>query len=339
MLQVVPKPAVRYAVIFLAIVVMSFELWKLKSFLLGKESTHQVYLDVDKRYSVLIRTHRELSIVSDRSTVMWNLQLKVPNADSAPHLPEDKLGRDSSTARPLHVHESMNSITDSLLFGHGDAVQPFQNIMEAPWVSKLQVLLTKTDKVNMSTADTNLNTQQQLPPRRQITVVVSNSNYTLSLLNWLVAALVRTSPPLKNVIVISFDETLQALLDKKEIVSVYVNPETIIRGRMHTRSSHIWIARCTVYRLLNHWGYDVVAYDTDAIVLKNLQDILDTHAESDVVASAGIYPFKLGAKWGMTLCMGVILIRSTRSTGESRSCRQWEEHTQHILLHYWSSCD
>ena len=194
----------------------------------------------------------------------------------------------------------------SLTFGHGAAVKSM--VTKSPWVATLRNLLNKKFQPSR--------TQQQMSKRKQVTIVVSNTNYTLSLLNWLVAALIKTSPPLKNVITISLDETLQALLERKGIMSVYVNPETVISGEMQTKASHIWITRCAVYRLLNHWGYDVMAYDTDATVIKNLQPILEAHSNSDIVASAGSYPFQLGRKWGLTLCMGVILIRSTINTGE-----------------------
>ena len=109
---------------------------------------------------------------------------------------------------------------------------------------------------------------------------------------------------------------LHLLLHSKGLPSVYVDPETITCGKVHRKISRIWIARCAVYRLLAHWGYDVMAYDSDAIVLKNLQDILAAYPDSDVIGSSGFYPRDLGAKWGQTLCMGVALFRSTRKTGE-----------------------
>lgn len=189
-------------------------------------------------------------------------------------------------------------------------IKPLEMIMESQWVPRLQDILTK-----MEFQDTS-NSQWHFVPRKQVTVVVSDVKYAPSLLNWLVAAQVKTSPPIENIIVISFDKTLQALMDKKEIRSVYVNPDTVTCGQVRRRTSRIWIARCVIFRLLNHWGYDVMVYDTDAIVLRNLQDILNAHAESDIVGSAGQYPFPLGAKWGQTLCMGTVLFRSTRKTGE-----------------------
>lgn len=269
----------------LSVCILSYQLWKGRLCLASSdEIPQQTYLDIDKPDNQI----RELFL---------NASFKKES------------GRGAQT-----LHE--NSTNNSLMFGHGNAVKSSSSIMKSPWVSTLRNLLNKEFQLSTGTANTS---QQQVPPRKQVTVVVSNTNYTLSLLNWLVAALIKTSPPLENVIIVSLDETLQALLDRKEITSVYINPETVIKGEMQTRTSHIWITRCVVYRLLNHWGYDVIAYDTDAIVLKNLQPILNAHPESDIVASAGSYPFQLGHKWGLTLCMGVILIKSTSNTGEDNT--------------------
>ena len=275
----------------LSVCILSFQLWRGRLWLAFRNETpQQTHLDVARSGS-LIRKNKGLFL---------NASFKI----SAVQENGDLIAWAS--------HENLTN--NSLMFGHGNAVKSLSSIMKSPWVSMLRNLLNK--KFELSTPNVNSTSQQQVPPRKQITVIVSNTNYTLSLLNWLVAALIKTSPPLENVIVVSLDGTLQALLERKEITSVYINPETVTNGEMETKTSHIWITRCVVYRLLNHWGYDVMAYDTDAIVLKNLQPILDAHPKSDIVASAGSYPFQLGHKWGLTLCMGVILIKNTTNTGE-----------------------
>ena len=193
-------------------------------------------------------------------------------------------------------------------------IKPLEMIKQMPWAPKLHDMLANMTFQTESGSPVDL---QQ--PRRQVTVVFGDAKYASSLLNWLVSALVMTSPPLKNIIVISLDEELQALLDNKDIASVHVNPETVTCGQIKRKVSRVWITRCAVYMLLNHWGYDVMAYDTDAIVLRSLQEILDSFGESDIIGSAGGYPFNLGAEWGQTLCMGVVLFKSTRKTGR---CQQ-----------------
>ena len=189
-------------------------------------------------------------------------------------------------------------------------IKPLEMIMQAPWAPKLQdVLANMVFQTNSGSVDS------RPAARKQVTVVFGDAQYVQSLLNWLISALVVTTPPLKNIIVISLDKQLHALLEKKDIQSVHVNPETVTCGQIKRKVSQVWITRCVVYQLLNHWGYDVMAYDTDAIVLRNIQDILNTFGESDIIGSAGSYPFNLGAEWGQTLCMGVVLFKSTRKTG------------------------
>lgn len=299
---------VRYVLIFLAFLVVFIQLWKPKKiFVSNKKLTQRVYFDNNKPSGQLIRTYKR----SGGHDFMWSS----PSNDLITHqfnTDQHKL-HNSGTRSP---QRSGKLKTDILLFAHGEAVKSYESIIEAPWVFSLQSLLNEMNKHQASLAGTNPSIWEHVPPRNQVTVIVGNTNYTLSLLNWLVSAFIKTIPPLENVIVICLDKTLHTLLNKKDIPSVYVDPETVIRGKMHTRSSHIWITRCTVYRLLNHWGYDVTAYDTDAIVLNNLQPILDAHLDSDIVASSGTYPFQLGVRWGLTLCMGVILIRRSSSTGE-----------------------
>ena len=193
-------------------------------------------------------------------------------------------------------------------------IKSLEIIMESPWVPQLKNILANMNYLNKNS--TSVHSRHVTGPRRQVTVVFGDAKYALSLLNWLVSALVRTTPPLENTIVISIDTELQTLLRSKEITSVYVDPETITCGKIHRKISRVWIARCAVYQLLNHWGYDIMAYDSDAIVLKNLQSILADYSDSDVIGSAGFYPRDLGAKWGQTLCMGVVLFKSNRKTSK-----------------------
>ena len=203
------------------------------------------------------------------------------------------------------------------------AIKPLEMIMQAPWIPKLKDAVAKI---------TSASYQENVNPRKQVTVVFGDAKYALSLLNWLVSALVISNPPLKNIIVISLDEKLQALLDKKDITSVYVEPETVTCRPINRKTSRVWITRCVVYRLLNRWGYDVMAYDADAIVLKNLQDVLNTFGESDIIGSSGVFPFNLGAEWGQTLCMGVVLFKSTGKTGKNETILVLFELSVHMLI-------
>lgn len=190
--------------------------------------------------------------------------------------------------RPLHLPYS--HVTRSV-----------DEILASSWIARLHNLLRKTHQA------------------MQVSVILSNVDYLENLLNWLIAAQVRVKPPVKNVIVICLDLETFSLLNERDIPSIYINPDAVIRpgAKMKSRLSHIWIIRCVLYRLINYFGFDVASYDSDAIILKNPQPLFEQHGDSDVIGSAGRYPFELGRQWGFTLCMGVVLFRNTPRTGTS----------------------
>ena len=78
----------------------------------------------------------------------------------------------------------------------------------------------------------------------------------------------------------------------------------------------IHIVRLTFFRLINHWGYDIVMYDSDAVVLKNPQLLFEANAGVELVGSAGKGPESIGRVWGRTICTGVLLMRSSPYLGE-----------------------
>lgn len=81
----------------------------------------------------------------------------------------------------------------------------------------------------------------------------------------------------------------------------------------------IHIVRLTFFRLLNHWGYDVVMYDSDAVVLKNPQPLFDANQGVELVGSAGKGPESIGHVWGRTICTGVLLLRTSPGLGTHRA--------------------
>lgn len=281
----IQRQILRYSVAVILGLFIIFQVWKIKS------SNHPSNLDYDvsinepkptlESFLPGLRRRRSVTVPTNRHTIVT------------------KRHYDTTKYQNLPTSHSKSMIH----FPHGSALRPLKQILSAGWVTALQLELTK-----LAISSNN---------SRHVSVVTSNSKYMLSLLNWLIAAQIHMSPPISNIIIISLDRNLQDLLHKKSIPSVYVDPNTVIRPetKMKNRNSHIWITRCAIYRLLNYWGYDVAVYDSDAIVLKNLQPIFEAHRDSDVIGSAGTYPFPLGRTWGQTFCMGVALFRSTQRTG------------------------
>ncbi len=226
-----------------------------------------------------------------------------------------------------HAGSSRASMTISLVFPkrplmntfpitlpHGDAVNPIEVLRDAPWVDALRVYLNRTVS-------------------NQVTVVTADWNFIPNLLNWLIFAVLRAQIPADSLIVVALDEKVHRLIQTKGLHSVHISRESVIAEgvKMQSNWSHIWIIRCLVFRILNHWGFDVATYDVDAIPLRNLQPKFDEHPDSDLVGSFGVYPFPLHRKWGVTLCMGVALFRSGEFTGRPSPIYAVKPWSQHFL--------
>ena len=183
---------------------------------------------------------------------------------------------------------------------HGGMLRPVGEVLQQQWARDLYLFLKTMDS-------------------KLITFVSANFEYTRQLLNWLINACVVTKMPCRNVLVLAFDQRLHTYLQSKRISSIYINRDTFIMPpnvRVHTPSSYIYLIRFAVMRVINFWGFDVLSVDLDAIVLKNLSALFDKYGDEDIVGSVGHYPFDLNKKWGLTLCMGAVLIRATPHTGK-----------------------
>ncbi len=167
-----------------------------------------------------------------------------------------------------------------------------------------------------------------------VSLVSSDYNYREVLLNWLISAMVKVSPPLSNVLVLSLDESLYKLLSSRGIACIHIPPESLIRVRLNsslkrTGFRQVHIMRLTVMRLINHWGYDVANYDTDAIILKNPEPLYDRYADVDFIGSYGNFPQELASKWGIAVCIGVVLVRGTQQSGKN----DFHSHVHHKAIY------
>ena len=69
-------------------------------------------------------------------------------------------------------------------------------------------------------------------------------------------------------------------------------------------------------RLVNYWGFDVANYDTDAIVLRNPEPLYyEQYRDSDFIGSYGHFPPDIKQEWGIAVCTGAVMIRSSICTG------------------------
>lgn len=153
---------------------------------------------------------------------------------------------------------------------------------------------------------------------REISLVTSNSKYTDVLLNWLIAATVKSRIPTKSILVISLDTTIHRLMLAKQFRSILVPPWTVIAKGVNFSQpfEEVMMTRLAVMRIINHFGYDFVMYDSDAVILKDPQPLYDALPHEDIIGSVGKIPYDLAAAWGITICIGVVLVRSSPKTGK-----------------------
>ena len=152
---------------------------------------------------------------------------------------------------------------------------------------------------------------------RQVTLLVCDSHYLDVLINWLAHSVLYAFHPVNRILIIAFDTFTHHVLQSKGFHSVYILPEDIVNSDQKQNVSRVWITRTTVLRLLNYWNYSVLEFDGDAIMIKDIQPLLDKFNNSDIIASAGTFPTTLSKKWkAPTLCMGVILIKCSPAIGK-----------------------
>lgn len=162
----------------------------------------------------------------------------------------------------------------------------------------------------------NLYQKVQQLEERQVTLLVCNEDYLDVLINWLAHAILYAFYPTKSILIIAFDYFTHQTLQNKGFHSVYILPEAVAKTNTNDTVANIWVARVTIARLLNYWNYSVLEFDSDAIMIKNIQPILNKFNNSDIIASAGKYPHYINKKWrAPTICMGVILIKCSPATG------------------------
>ena len=207
-------------------------------------------------------------------------------------------------------HDGMSTVVPASALQHSPAYQdlvmpnshvlrPLREILKSSWLAEMKTILK-----NMT--------------NRQVNMVVAESKYLPSLLNWLIAALIKTKSPLENVLIVALDERLHLFLHGKGVPSVYINrSNVIIPNARLIMYSDVWIIRLTIVRLLHYWGYDIANYDTDAIIIfKNIQPVLDKYWDSDVIGSEGIFHWRRWWELRPMFCMGFFLFRSSKKTGE-----------------------
>ena len=163
----------------------------------------------------------------------------------------------------------------------------------------------------------------------QFNMVFGDSDHKETVLNWIIAALVRLDPPLHNIMVLSIDQPLCDFLASKmlPVTCIAVPPKSFLNQTVYSKLSPYGSGiRCrfVVLRIINFWGYDVASYDSDAVLLRNPQPLYDSNPDVKLFAGSDTYPNPISNQWGFSLCAGVLFLKSHPSTGM---------YTVHIHVH------
>ena len=183
------------------------------------------------------------------------------------------------------------------------ATLPLPQLLQCDWLNELRGHLTS------------------FPRGSLVSLVSSDYNYREILLNWLLTAQVRPDRPLSNVLVLSLDASLHQLLIERHIPCVHIPTSCLLSPSLkltrHIAFTQVHIMRVLVMRILNHWGYDVANYDSDALILKNPEPRYNELRDCHLIGSVGHFPQKMNKEWGTAICIGVVMIRASPVTGKS----------------------
>ena len=239
---------------------------------------------------------------------LWNTSsLQSSVATLQPPKAEDVSGtrppqQSATTEEEPHVPESSSmpsfTVRQDFTFPHPTEFLKVDQVLKADWVQQLKSYLTS------------------IHPARTVTITVATESFIPNLLNWLISATLVADPSLKHIITVAFDTSVYQLLTQRRLTVILVPYPSVLKSRGRG-VSNVWMARFAVIRLLNHWGYDVQQFDTDAVMLRNPRPLYDRYPDYEIVSARGKLPFELGrGPWGFTVCMGAVLLRSTQRMGE-----------------------
>ena len=144
---------------------------------------------------------------------------------------------------------------------------------------------------------------------KSLKILISVTETYLDILtNWLVFYH-RICPSLDSIHLLCFDTGL------KSVMYAYGLPcrDTF---KSHSHKS-VFTQRVQVAKELLEQGHDVMMADIDALFVRNpfpdiITEIRDNSA--DIIASRGFFPFKMGLRYGASLCMGLVYFRATEPT-------------------------
>ena len=145
------------------------------------------------------------------------------------------------------------------------------------------------------------------PLRMLITV---SNNYFDSFLNWLVFYYDVCGNDLSMMYFLCIDTQTEILMQKYSLKCSY----SLQFGDSFRSMNRIWWTRMLITLKLLRKGFDVISSDIDAIWLKNPFTEINKLPKADVIVTRGKYPEVISEKYGASLCMGFIYIKTSDLT-------------------------
>jgi len=152
--------------------------------------------------------------------------------------------------------------------------------------------------------------QQHANKDNMIVLTFVDSGFKEVFLNW--AATMAKYDLDQHVVVIALDDEMYSFLSDHD----FATGRLVLPKRPDGVTQHnlLWPARMKIVSsILQEAKVDVVMSDADAMWLR--ADVLEyiKQQPGDIVASRGTFPFEWGRKWGATVCMGFVVLRTSIS--------------------------
>ena len=216
----------------------------------------------------------------------------VPNSDTSTESIPFHPGHSSGTVIKSRSSSTF-TLAENFTFPHPwCALKDVNKIAKTGWVKQLAVIM------------------ETWPDNRTVFMVTANTRYLSSLLNWLISAVLKAHTPLNQILVISMDQNIHQLLQKRTISSVHVQPRSLFHNS--SRFGSVMFTRLAIIRLLNHWGFTVAHFDSDALLLRDARPLFERYKSSSIVGQSG--RFTIGRQ-RIRVCMGAVMTRGNQHTG------------------------
>lgn len=134
----------------------------------------------------------------------------------------------------------------------------------------------------------------------------STDKYVNVILNWLIFYH-QLCPDRSSLYFLCLDKTTELMMTKYGLQCSYVFHSSMNKNKL-------WLMRMRLTKQLLDQGFDVLMSDSDAVWLRNPFEYMEKFNTSDIVSSRASFPEDVSKRFGATLCMGFIYIKTNPQT-------------------------